>query len=193
MPIRGSPNGARHPRPQAGRDRPEWVVAINRNAWSQSIGIAGRDHPVRALRGHAGLPCPVVVACARSLHAFVSFWQAARKCSSTNTRTADDRLPSTRLLAMELRRADVVISHSAAIFRSACQNGSSRLTGLVPCHLHRALAYWGGRRVTNLLVLTVHSPCCSMQATHRPPTLRTNSSFCSGSPNVLAMSSSLWA
>jgi hypothetical protein len=48
MPIRGSPNGARHPRPQAGRDRPESVVAINRNAWSQSIGIAGRDHPVRA-------------------------------------------------------------------------------------------------------------------------------------------------
>ena len=45
MPIRGSPNGARHPRPQAGRNRPEWVVAINRNAWSQSIGIAGRDHP----------------------------------------------------------------------------------------------------------------------------------------------------
>jgi hypothetical protein len=25
-----------------------WVVAINRNAWSQSIGIARRDHPVRA-------------------------------------------------------------------------------------------------------------------------------------------------
>ena len=49
MPIRGSPNGARHPRPQPGRDRPEWVVAINRNAWSQSIGTAGRDHPVRAV------------------------------------------------------------------------------------------------------------------------------------------------
>ena len=48
MPIRGSPNGAYHPHPQAGRDRPEWVVAINRNAWSQSIGIAGRNHPVRA-------------------------------------------------------------------------------------------------------------------------------------------------
>ena len=48
MLIRGSPNGARHPRPQPGRDRPEWVVAINRNAWSQSIGTAGRDHPVRA-------------------------------------------------------------------------------------------------------------------------------------------------
>ena len=48
MPICGSPNGARHPRPQAGRERPEWVVAISRNAWSQSIGIAGRDHPVRA-------------------------------------------------------------------------------------------------------------------------------------------------
>ncbi len=38
------------PHPQAGRDRPEWVVAINRNARSQSIGIAGRDHPVCALR-----------------------------------------------------------------------------------------------------------------------------------------------
>jgi len=50
MPIRGSPNGARHPRPQAGRDRPEWVVAINRNAWSQSIGTAGRNHPVCALQ-----------------------------------------------------------------------------------------------------------------------------------------------
>jgi hypothetical protein len=48
MPIRGSPNGARHPRPQAGRDCPEWVVAINRNGWSQSIGTAGRDHSVRA-------------------------------------------------------------------------------------------------------------------------------------------------
>ena len=48
MPIRGSPNGAGHLRPQAGRDRPESVVAINRNGWSQSIGIAGRDRPVRA-------------------------------------------------------------------------------------------------------------------------------------------------
>jgi hypothetical protein len=48
MTIRGSPNGAGYLRPQAGRDRPESVVAINRNAWSQSIGMAGRDHPVRA-------------------------------------------------------------------------------------------------------------------------------------------------
>jgi len=43
MPIRGSPDGAHHPRPQAGRDRPEWVVAISGNAWSQSIGMSGRD------------------------------------------------------------------------------------------------------------------------------------------------------
>ena len=49
MPIRGSPNGANHLRPQAGRDRLEQVVAINRNAWSQSIGTAGRNHPVRAV------------------------------------------------------------------------------------------------------------------------------------------------
>jgi hypothetical protein len=48
MPIRGSPNGAGYLRPQAGRDRPESVVAINRNARSQSIGIPGRDRPVRA-------------------------------------------------------------------------------------------------------------------------------------------------
>ena len=49
MPIRGSPNGAHHPRPQGGRDPPEWVVAINRNGWSQSIVTAGRDHSVRAM------------------------------------------------------------------------------------------------------------------------------------------------
>jgi hypothetical protein len=48
MLIRGSPDGARHPRPQAGRDRPEWMVAINRNDWSESIGNSGRNYPVRA-------------------------------------------------------------------------------------------------------------------------------------------------
>jgi hypothetical protein len=48
MPIRRSPNSAGHTRPQPGRDPPEWVVAINRNAWSQSIGIGGRNQPVRA-------------------------------------------------------------------------------------------------------------------------------------------------
>jgi hypothetical protein len=50
MPIRRSPNGVRHVRPQPGRDRPEWVVAINRNAWSQSVGTGGRNHPVRSPR-----------------------------------------------------------------------------------------------------------------------------------------------
>jgi hypothetical protein len=48
MLIRRSPNGAGHTRPQPGRDRSEQVVAINRNAWSQSIGIGGRNQPVRA-------------------------------------------------------------------------------------------------------------------------------------------------
>ena len=47
LPIRRSPNGVRHTRPQPGRNRPEWVVAINRNEWSQSIVIAGRNQPVR--------------------------------------------------------------------------------------------------------------------------------------------------
>ena len=59
MQIRGLPNGVRHTRPQAGRDRPEWVVAINRNGWSQSIVTAGRDHPVRA-RSDAGATCRAV-------------------------------------------------------------------------------------------------------------------------------------
>ena len=58
MPIRRSPNGAGHTRPQPGRDRPEWVVAINRNAWSQSIGIGGRNQPVRAVRAAERLGPP---------------------------------------------------------------------------------------------------------------------------------------
>ncbi len=54
MPIRRSPNGARHVRPQPGRNRPERVVAVNRNAWSQSVGIGGRNHPVRARSARSG-------------------------------------------------------------------------------------------------------------------------------------------
>ena len=49
MPIRRSPNGAGYTRPQPGRDPPEWVVAINRNGWSQSIVIGGRNQPVRPM------------------------------------------------------------------------------------------------------------------------------------------------
>jgi hypothetical protein len=56
MLIRGSPDGLRHPHPQlvaipgmGGRDPSERVVAFNWNEWSRSIGIAGRDQPVRAL------------------------------------------------------------------------------------------------------------------------------------------------
>ena len=48
MPIRGLPNGVRHTRPQAGRDHPQQVVAIDRNGWSRSIVAPGRDHPLRA-------------------------------------------------------------------------------------------------------------------------------------------------
>ena len=50
MPIRGSPNGARHcpPHlPQPGRDRSEQVDAINRNDWTPSIGNSGRHQSVR--------------------------------------------------------------------------------------------------------------------------------------------------
>jgi hypothetical protein len=51
MPIRRSPNGAGYTRPQPGRDRSEWMVAINRNQWSQSIVIGGRDRSVRPVAG----------------------------------------------------------------------------------------------------------------------------------------------
>jgi hypothetical protein len=39
--------------PQAGRDRPEWVVAINRNAWSQSPGARTRARSALALHDAA--------------------------------------------------------------------------------------------------------------------------------------------
>jgi hypothetical protein len=81
MPIRGSPNGARHLRPQAGRNRPEWVVAINRNAWSQSIGIAGRDHPVRAPCAARRCPTPVALAVGQSVSAI----DAASVLAAINT------------------------------------------------------------------------------------------------------------
>ena len=60
MPIRRSPNGARHVRPQPGRNRPEWVVAINRNARSQSVGTGGRNHSVRS--GMEGIQLPAALA-----------------------------------------------------------------------------------------------------------------------------------
>jgi hypothetical protein len=41
MPIRRSPNGARHVRPQ--------LVAIARNGWSRSIGTPGRNQLERVV------------------------------------------------------------------------------------------------------------------------------------------------
>ncbi len=43
MPIRRLPNGLRHTYPQAGRDPPEQVDAINRNRWTRSTGTGGRN------------------------------------------------------------------------------------------------------------------------------------------------------
>jgi hypothetical protein len=51
MPISGSPNGARHPRSQAGRDCPEQVAAsltINWNSRSQSSCAQPNDQPQTA-------------------------------------------------------------------------------------------------------------------------------------------------
>jgi hypothetical protein len=61
MPIRGSPNGAVRTRPQPGRDRSQQLVAINRNAWSQSksvvaISRCAHEHRYRArVAGVAGV------------------------------------------------------------------------------------------------------------------------------------------
>ena len=49
MLIRRLPNSLRHTHPQAGRDRPEMVVAINRNGRSRSIGMGGRDQSERVV------------------------------------------------------------------------------------------------------------------------------------------------
>jgi hypothetical protein len=46
MPIRGSPNGAHHPRPQ--------VVAITRNRWSRSIGMTEGSNRARITSIAAG-------------------------------------------------------------------------------------------------------------------------------------------
>src|ERR1017187_7581599 len=51
MPVRRSPNGARHVRPQPGRNHPERLVAISWNRWSQSPG-ARRPLERRLLDAH---------------------------------------------------------------------------------------------------------------------------------------------
>ena len=84
MPVRRSPNGARHVRPQPGRNRPERVVAINRNAWSQSIGTGGRNHPVRARSGEDD-------SCAGDFHC-----QFLVSAGCTGVRTNSALLPAVR-------------------------------------------------------------------------------------------------
>ena len=58
MPIRGSPNGARHPYPQVVAI-PGAVVAISRNGWSRSLGISGRDQSESLV---AIIPCAQSIA-----------------------------------------------------------------------------------------------------------------------------------
>ncbi len=59
MPIRRSPNGARHVRPQPGRNRPERVVAINRCAHCRpenkiALGfVEGFNNKIRVLQRRA--------------------------------------------------------------------------------------------------------------------------------------------
>jgi hypothetical protein len=109
MPIRGSPNGARHPRPQAGRDPPEWVVAINRNAWSQSIGTGGRDHPVRARRGSAYPRISILPAMPRVPP---SWQQACGPCRQASSVRSNGR-----------REIDTAFSRGLANFDSARASG----------------------------------------------------------------------
>ncbi|MBU1210191.1 MAG: hypothetical protein KJ587_02840, partial [Alphaproteobacteria bacterium] len=59
----GSSSGPKPASPQTGRDQPEPVVAINRNPWSQSIGISGRNGPECAGK----MILVIIVATAREL------------------------------------------------------------------------------------------------------------------------------
>jgi hypothetical protein len=93
LPIRRSPNGVRHTRPQPGRDRPEWVVAIKWNEWSQSIVIGGRNQPVRPAC------CRVILseACAGVIRS-----KSPADAPATTVRITIRREPSNRPLTMEL-------------------------------------------------------------------------------------------
>ena len=137
MPIRGSPNGANHLRPQAGRDRLEQVVAINWNAWSQSIGTAGRNHPVRAciseervsaaLRSknspsvilvHHLKPCDAAArVCERS--ATEPLPQSARQCG--HSRPLRSLKDSRRRWIAEAMRSSVVTHHRCRNKKSVIQ------------------------------------------------------------------------
>jgi hypothetical protein len=45
-----------------GRDRPEWVVGINRNRWSRSIGNGGRHQPEYAIKARISFS-QIAIAC----------------------------------------------------------------------------------------------------------------------------------
>jgi hypothetical protein len=62
----------RRPSPPStgGRDRPEWVVAIRRNGWSRSIGIAAKVKsrmPTRLHNGEGRVDGEVIDICTRSI------------------------------------------------------------------------------------------------------------------------------
>ena len=87
MPIRRSPNSVGHIPPQPSRYRLEWAVAINRNRWSQSIGISGRNQPVRAFVINA------VLADGRVHDPMARLWaQAERIRAYLAHRRADDEI-----------------------------------------------------------------------------------------------------
>ena len=87
----------------------------------------------RVAPGHADGPLQWLPSAQRPLASRLRFHRrAAQKCSSTATRSADDRSPCSRFLAIELMSAETERPRAVASSRSACQNGSSRLM-LVLC------------------------------------------------------------
>ena len=93
---------------------------------------------------------------APSLHALISFWQAARKCSSTNTRSADDKLPCSRFSSTRLMSALTVRPRAVAISRRACQTVLQAHAGLVPGHHHGSFRDGAGHPLRTVLLLVVH-------------------------------------
>jgi hypothetical protein len=93
LPISISPNGVRNTRPQPGRDPPEWVVAINRNGWSQSAGaptpIADGDFAFFTTRCPAATSIETLVAVEGHRWAIEDSFETAKNESDSITMRAD--------------------------------------------------------------------------------------------------------
>jgi hypothetical protein len=106
----------------------------------------------------------------RSLHAFVSFGRAARKCSSTNTRRADDKLSSTCLLAMEVRSAHGKTPRRRDLPQCLPERFLQADAGLVPGQHHGSFQDGAGHHLAQCGAPSrSRSPARKMRPTFRSP------------------------